>query len=274
MAIPCSGSPGSVMRPTVIAWRYTALSPSPWISTARPTKTCPTASRTCFTPARHSVGPCGDWMFGLEVNALSTGRLMVAVADSCRGFVYCSTGSVYAYQGRRPLTETDPPGVHTTSNYSFTKIAGEAIVQHVAVDHGVPATIIRICSTYGPEGGAPWDRIERMIAGQEIRLHPDAPNNYNPIYEDDYAALGIRALEVASNPALIVNWGGSETVSAEEYLAYAGHCLDSSPTSPTATGRTTRCGPTSPRCTRCWATARSRGNRGFAACSKPGCPTC
>lgn len=171
----------------------------------------------------------GDWMFGLEVNALSTGRLMVAVAETCRGFVYCSTGSVYAYQGRRPLTETDPPGVHTTSNYSFTKIAGEAIVQHVAVDHGVPATIIRICSTYGPEGGAPWDRIERMIAREEIRLHPDAPNNYNPIFEDDYAALGIRALEVATSPALIVNWGGSETVSAEDYLAYAGSLLGIEP---------------------------------------------
>jgi nucleoside-diphosphate-sugar epimerase len=169
-----------------------------------------------------------DWTFALEVNALSTGRLMRAVAASCRGFVYCSTGSVYAYQGR-PVNESDPPGIHTTGNYSFSKIAGEAVVQHVAVEHGLPATIIRICSTYGPEGGAPWDRIARMIAGEEIRLHPDAPNRYNPIYEDDYVALGIRALEVASVPALLVNWGGSETVSAEDYLAYAGSLLGIEP---------------------------------------------
>jgi nucleoside-diphosphate-sugar epimerase len=99
----------------------------------------------------------------------------------------------------------------------------------VAVEHGVPATIIRICSTYGPEGGAPWDRIARMLAGEEIRLHPDAPNNYNPIYEDDQVKLGIRALEVASVPALTVNWGGSETVSAEDYLAYAGSLLGVEP---------------------------------------------
>lgn len=127
-------------------------------------------------------GEAADWAFALEVNALSTGRLMRAVAPSCRGFVYCSTGSTYAYQGRRPLREDDPPGIHTTGNYSFSKIAGEAIVQHVSAEHGVPATIIRICSTYGPEGGAPWDRIARMIDGKEIVLHPDAPNNYNPIY--------------------------------------------------------------------------------------------
>ena len=27
--------------------------------------------------------------------------------------------------------------------------------------------------------------------GKPIRLHPGAPNNYNPIYEDDYVALGV-----------------------------------------------------------------------------------
>lgn len=170
-----------------------------------------------------------DWSFALEVNALSAGRLVRAVAPSCRGFVYCSTGSVYAYQGRRPLTERDPPGIHTTGNYSFSKIAGEAVVAHAASEHGVPAVILRICSTYGPEGGAPWDRIARMIAGDEIRLHPDAPNLYNPIYEDDYVALGIRALEVGSVPVCTVNFGGSETVSAEDYLAYAGELLGIEP---------------------------------------------
>lgn len=167
-------------------------------------------------------GEAADWPFALEVNALSTGRLMRAVASTCRGFVYCSTGSTYAYQGPRPLREDDPPGIHTTGNYSFSKVAGEAVVRHVSDEHGVPATIVRICSTYGPEGGAPWDRIARMLEGEEIALHPDAPNNYHPIYEDDYVRLGIRALEVATSPALVVNWGGSETVSAEDYLAYAG----------------------------------------------------
>lgn len=163
-----------------------------------------------------------DWEFALEVNALSTGRLMRAVASTCRGFVYCSTGSTYAYQGPRPLREDDPPGIHTTGNYSFSKIAGEAVVRHVADEDRVPSTILRICSTYGPQGGAPWDRIAQMLAGREIVLHPDAPNRYHPIYEDDYVRLGIRALEVGTVPALLVNWGGSETVSAEDYLAYAG----------------------------------------------------
>ena len=60
-----------------------------------------------------------------------------------------------------------------------------------------------------------------MLAGKPIRLHPDAPNNYNPIYEDDYVELGIRAMEVSATPPIVVNWAGSETVSVEEFIALA-----------------------------------------------------
>ena len=86
----------------------------------------------------------------------------------------------------------------------------------------IPTTIIRIFSTYGPLGGAPADRLDRIRAGKPVVLHPDSPNNYNPIYEDDYVRLGIRAIEAASVPALTVNWAGSETVSAEDYCRYLG----------------------------------------------------
>jgi len=159
-----------------------------------------------------------DWPRQFEVNAQATGRL-VAACRGVRGFVLCSSGSVYAYQGRRPLRESDPPGVHL-GTYSLSKIAAEAVARFAAAEHAVPLTIIRIFSTYGPLGGAPADRFRRICAGKDVVLHPDAPNNYNPIYEDDYVRLGIRAMEVASVPPVLVNWAGSETVSAEEYCTY------------------------------------------------------
>jgi nucleoside-diphosphate-sugar epimerase len=109
--------------------------------------------------------------------------------------------------------------------YSLSKIAGEAVVRFAATAYGVPLAIIRIFSTYGPEGGAPVDRLRRILAGKDIVLHPDSPNNYNPVYEDDYVRLGIRALEVASHEPLVVNWAGSETVSAEDYCAYLGELV-------------------------------------------------
>ena len=157
------------------------------------------------------------------MNAQVTGRL-IAACRGASGFVLCSSGSTYAYQGRRPLREDDPPGVHL-GVYSHSKIAAEAVARFACVEHGVPTTIIRIFSTYGPMGGAPADRLERIRAGKEIVLHPDAPNNYNPIYEDDYVRLGIRALQVATVPPLTVNWSGSETVSAEDYCTYLGELV-------------------------------------------------
>jgi UDP-glucuronate 4-epimerase len=171
------------------------------------------------------VGPEAreDWQRTFEVNAHATGRLISACAHhsdgALRGFVFCSSGSTYEYQGHRPLREDDPPGVHL-GVYSLSKIAGEAVARSTAAEHGVPLTIIRIFSTYGPLGGAPADRLERIMAGKDVVLHPDRPNNYNPIYEDDYVRQAVRALDVASQPETTVNWAGSETVSAEEYCAY------------------------------------------------------
>ena len=164
-----------------------------------------------------------DWPQMFETNAQATGRL-IAACTGVRGFVLCSSGSAYAYQGRRPLREDDPPGVHL-GVYSLSKIAAEAVATFAAIEHGVPLTIIRIFSTYGPLGGAPAGRLERILAGQEVVLHPDKPNNYNPIYEDDYVRLGIKAMQVATLPPRVVNWAGSETVSAEDYCAYLGELV-------------------------------------------------
>ena len=84
-----------------------------------------------------------------------------------------------------------------------------------------------------------------MLQGKPIRLHPDKPNNYNPIYEDDYVELGIRAMEVAAVPPIVVNWAGSETVSAEDYCAYMGELVGVEPIFEYSPRPTRRCGPTS-----------------------------
>jgi UDP-glucuronate 4-epimerase len=170
----------------------------------------------------------GDWRRCVRTNAHQSGALLHHCRKA-RGFVYCSTGSIYLYQGQRPLSEADGPGAPLRANYSFSKIAGEAVCTWIADQFGIPLTIIRICSTYGPEGGAPADRLEMMLQGKPIRLHPDKPNNYNPIYEDDYVEFGIRAMQVAAVPPVVVNWAGSETVSAEEYCEYMGELVGVEP---------------------------------------------
>jgi UDP-glucuronate 4-epimerase len=183
-----------------------------------------------FTHVFHAavdVG-AGDWARCVDTNAQKSGDLLYH-CRAAKGFVFCSTGSVYGYQGQRPLRETDPPGVPLRANYSFSKVAAETVCTWIAKRYNIPLTIIRICSTYGPEGGAPADRLEMMLAHKPIRLYPDKPNNYNPIYEDDYVELGIKAMEVASTSPVVVNWAGSETVSAEDYCTYMGELVGIDP---------------------------------------------
>jgi nucleoside-diphosphate-sugar epimerase len=169
-----------------------------------------------------------DWTRCVTTNAHNSGELLHH-CRSAKGFVFCSTGSIYGYQGQRPLQESDPPGVPLRPNYSFSKIAAESVCTWIAGQYDIPLTIIRICSTYGPEGGAPADRLDAMLAGKPIRLHPDKPNNYNPIYEDDYVDFGIRAMEIADTPPVVVNWAGSETVSVEDYCAFLGELVGVEP---------------------------------------------
>src|ERR1700733_4795938 len=154
-----------------------------------------------FTHVFHAAVDTGadDWRRCVQTNADHSGKLLYHCRKA-RGFVYCSTGSIYQYQGRRPLTEADGPGVPQRSNYSFSKIAGEAVCTWVAEQFKVPLTIIRICSTYGPLGGAPADRLEMILQRKPIALHPAKPKNFNPIYEDDYVDLGIRAMQGAALP--------------------------------------------------------------------------
>jgi UDP-glucuronate 4-epimerase len=184
-----------------------------------------------FTYVFHAATAEGveGWRYCVDTNAHASGELL-SHCRKAKGFVYCSTGSIYAYQGQRPLTEDDPPGVPLRANYSFSKVAGEAVCTWVSEHFKVPLCIIRICSTYGPQGGAPADRLDMILRGTPIPLHPDKPNNFNPIFEDDYVELGIRALQAARVPPLVVNWAGSETVSAEDYCTYLGELVGVEPT--------------------------------------------
>jgi nucleoside-diphosphate-sugar epimerase len=48
---------------------------------------------------------------------------------------------------------------------------------------------------------------------------------YSPIHDDDIAAQLEPLLDAASTPATIVNWGGDDPVSVQEWAAYFGELL-------------------------------------------------
>ena len=151
----------------------------------------------------------GSFDHDLAANAERCGRLMYHCRKA-RGFLHCSSGAVYQYAGNAPRKEDDPLGdnhrvmFHT---YSICKITAETLVRFAARQWSIPTTIARLSVPYGDNGGWPWFHLMMMNVEQPIPVHPERPNLYNPIHEDDYIAHIPKLLEIAQVPALTLNWG-------------------------------------------------------------------
>lgn len=157
-----------------------------------------------------------------EVNTAATGRLARRYRD-CEAFVHGSTGSLYEYQGERPLREDDPYGLHAGGeNYAASKIAAEYMLKHLTHDYGLPVTIVRIFSFYGPRGGAVTQRVDQVLRGEPVSVYPGVRNVHTPLYEDDYVEKTIAAAGIARVGCEIVNVGGSEAITTQEYCTIAG----------------------------------------------------
>jgi nucleoside-diphosphate-sugar epimerase len=169
-------------------------------------------------------GTNDDWDRDLAGNAESIALLMAHCAGA-RAFLHCSSTAVYEHQGpNHELRETDPLGDNHRvmfPTYSLAKIAAEVVARAAAREHGVPTTIARLNVPYGDNGGWPYYHLLYLQGGAPVPLHPERPNLFNPIHEDDIARQVPGLLEAASVPATIVNWGG-EPASIEEWVAYIG----------------------------------------------------
>ena len=108
------------------------------------------------------------------------------------------------------------------ATYSVCKIAAEGVARTTARLEDLPTTIARLNVPYGDNGGWPAFHLEMILADQPVPVHPEAPNLFNPIHDDDIVRQLDSLLDAATVPATIVNWGGSEQVSIEEWSAYLG----------------------------------------------------
>lgn len=172
-----------------------------------------------------STGSERDRATTFEVNVQATGRLLRAYPD-VRGFLYCGSGSCYAYQGRRPLREDDPYGLHNRiETYAASKIAAESLVTFLSREQSTPVTIVRIFTMYGPTSGTVTKRVDMVREGREVPVYPDGPNHQCPLFVDDAVRLLQRALVVADVPPTVVNLAGSETTSVQEYCTLAAQLL-------------------------------------------------
>ena len=164
------------------------------------------------------------WDIDLAANAESAGLLMQHCAGA-KAMLHCSSTGVYQPAGRHELAETDALGDNhrvMMETYSIAKIAAEVVVRTSARLFDLPTTIARLNVPYGDNGGWPAFHLAMIEAGQPVPVHPDRPNRFNPIHEDDIIRMIPAMLEAASVPATIVNWGGIDPVDLEEWCEFLG----------------------------------------------------
>jgi UDP-glucuronate 4-epimerase len=177
--------------------------------------------------ATYQIPGGNDFEEAIRVNAVGTGKLMYHFRQ-VKAFFFSSTCSVYQPQGDHPLKESDPLGDSMRGHcptYAFSKVAAEAVVKFTSEQFGIPAVIARMNVSYGRNGGLPVIHLEALRKGKPIYLHTSRPNFYNPIHEDDYFEKMLLMLDQAVTPPLVVNWCGSQTVSAEEWCEYMADLL-------------------------------------------------
>jgi nucleoside-diphosphate-sugar epimerase len=162
------------------------------------------------------------WDVDLAANAEATGLLM-AHCRNAKAWLQCSSTGVYQPAGQHPLKETDALGDNhrvIMETYSIAKIAAEAVVRTCARLYDLPTTIARLNVPYGDNGGWPAFHLALLQAGHAVPVHPNGPSRYNPIHEDDIIATLPGMLAAATVPATIVNWGGDDETSIEEWTEY------------------------------------------------------
>lgn len=177
-----------------------------------------------------AVAKVDDFGLAMRVNAEGAADVMEVAAERSNrleAFLQCSSTAVYQPSGHEPRREGDAlgdshrpmPGMPT---YSISKIAAEVLVGHTARRLGVPTVIARLNVPYGDTYGWPLFHLLMMEQASPVPVHVDAPTSYTPIHADDIAASVPYLLGLASVPATIVNWGGDQVVSIEDWCAYMG----------------------------------------------------
>jgi nucleoside-diphosphate-sugar epimerase len=167
----------------------------------------------------------GDFDVYLERNVRATRRLLEAVwqAGSPR-FVHASSASVYGPDGGGPTGED--AARRPASPYGLSKLAAEELVELYARERGVPSTVLRYFTVYGPRQ-RPEMALSRFIfaasRGRPVKVYGDGEQVRELTYVSDAVDATVAALEAA--PGGTYNVGGGMRASVNELLGCVGRAL-------------------------------------------------
>ncbi len=147
----------------------------------------------------------------LSCNVTATQRLLEALVNSeVRHLVHISTSSVYGRDSSGDEERAKKPN----SPYGVTKLAAEQLVLAYARNFGVPATVLRYFSIYGPRQRPDMGYhifIERLLEGDEITVFGDGSQVRANTYIDDCIEATVAAMGVRPR-GRVYNVGGGEPI--------------------------------------------------------------
>jgi UDP-glucuronate 4-epimerase len=126
----------------------------------------------------------------LDANVTGTFRLLEAARASLpQHLLLASTSSVYGANAAMPYAETDRADTQM-SFYAATKKATEAMAHAYAHLYGLPTTMFRFFTVYGPWGRpdmAPWKFVQAAFEGRPIDVYNGGRMRRDFTYIDDLA---------------------------------------------------------------------------------------
>ena len=159
-----------------------------------------------------------DFDLYTSCNLQATHRLLEALRtpNHVQQFIYASTSSVYGRNVVGPETTKSQP----VSPYGITKLASEQLIQAYAQEFGLPTTILRYFSVYGPRQRPDmgyYKFIEGVLHDRKITICGDG----NQLRGSTHVADIVRATILAHQhfeAGQIYNIGGTQEISANQTI--------------------------------------------------------
>ena len=154
-----------------------------------------------------------DWYF--EVNTFGAERL----AERCASepglrLVDISTGNAYDPREAHPTERSPLYPIHGAYGYLSSKVAGETLVQGVARASGMPVTVLRPSSIYGPgmATSVMTAFIDRAVAGEPLHVADGGSHRADFVHVDDVATCVAEACEDEAPGAWNVGSGHATSI--------------------------------------------------------------
>ena len=144
--------------------------------------------------------------------------------------LFTSSSSVYGGDAPRPFLESDV-GMNSPSEYGRSKRQAEGLISQYGQQTGVPVTIVRPFTVYGPWGRpdmAFWTFAELMKHGKPIPLHTTPTGQYltrDFTYVGDVVEAIVRLVGTKQGGEEIVNIGSARPVTVSEFAQEMAGCL-------------------------------------------------